>query len=510
MEKKKHRVLKTAIAILLVIAIALTGTYAWQSISQKALNEVIVDKNPGGRLHDDFNGENKDVYVENFSSIPIFARIRLDEYMEVGPDAGINKDDANRNAVSVINGANINDREKWKTYIPEEYLPIGEKNEIHQYWTWKMGGHTVFMPTFNKNMDSLEADLNGLFENKYADYKEYEIGEEKTADDSNDADEGENAIEGENYTKKEETHVARETQTGTVILMKEWIENGCKPGEYWVYDEDGWAYWAEAIQPGESTGLLLDGIELISNTNGPCYYGINVIAQFVTKGDWGSKKDKTGFFKDGFSDNALFLLNVAGAGGNVANVSDEILIDGIDYYVLVKDEINNKILIWAKEQLGFERGFGSLIWGNSNLRTYLNNTWLTEYDILSQLAVETTLTTRTSYSGTNFTESLDKVFLLSEADVFGTTQNGKTAEVRDYTYNGERLPITMSMRKCTEKPVSMYWLRSPNNSSGSGWLSVVQASSGALASKNCTGEFWGVRPALWITLPKSERKLSQD
>ena len=77
MEKKKHRVLKTAIAILLVIAIALTGTYAWQSISQKALNEVIVDKNPGGRLHDDFNGENKDVYVENFSSIPILSLIHI-------------------------------------------------------------------------------------------------------------------------------------------------------------------------------------------------------------------------------------------------------------------------------------------------------------------------------------------------------------------------------------------------------------------------------------------------
>jgi len=31
----------------------------------------------GGRLHDDFNGANKNIYVENFADEPILARIRL-------------------------------------------------------------------------------------------------------------------------------------------------------------------------------------------------------------------------------------------------------------------------------------------------------------------------------------------------------------------------------------------------------------------------------------------------
>ena len=72
----------TAVAV--SAAILLGGTYAWQSISQTALNEKIVEVNPGGRLHDDFDGTNKDVYVENFGDTPIFARVRLDEYMEIG------------------------------------------------------------------------------------------------------------------------------------------------------------------------------------------------------------------------------------------------------------------------------------------------------------------------------------------------------------------------------------------------------------------------------------------
>lgn len=33
-------------------------------------------------------------------------------------------------------------------------------------------------------------------------------------------------------------------------------------GDFWVWDDDGWAYWANAIQPDTATGLLLDGIEL--------------------------------------------------------------------------------------------------------------------------------------------------------------------------------------------------------------------------------------------------------
>ncbi|MFK4915685.1 hypothetical protein ACI1T6_02450 [Lactococcus petauri] len=53
---------------------------------------------PGARLHDDFEGfghltngsgrVNKDIYVENFSSRKILARVLLSEYMERGQGAG--------------------------------------------------------------------------------------------------------------------------------------------------------------------------------------------------------------------------------------------------------------------------------------------------------------------------------------------------------------------------------------------------------------------------------------
>lgn len=67
MQSKKRKIITAFGAVALTSAIALSGTYAWQSVRQKALNQSDGGINPGARLHDDFDGQNKDVYVENFT-----------------------------------------------------------------------------------------------------------------------------------------------------------------------------------------------------------------------------------------------------------------------------------------------------------------------------------------------------------------------------------------------------------------------------------------------------------
>ena len=334
--RRKHKTIAAVTAAALALTIAVTGTYAWQSISQNALNEAAGYFNPGGRLHDDFDGTNKDVYVENFTSpdnggVPIFARVRLDEYMEFGADAGLNKDAADRKATPVIEGATINDISTWKTFIMGE-----EGNVLHDtYWTWSMGGKTVFMPTFNKNKDSLKAEINGTFagldgdpstdDDRYSDYIAYTLGqilEGKAVYDAdgNTVDEGEEAAEGVNILTMNETHTVKETLEGSVMTMEQWITDGCVLGNYWVYDTDGWAYWANPINPGEATGLLLDGIELKNEQSDRWYYAVNVVAQFATAGDWGNEAETTGFYMDGITANALQLLNKAAGMDDITEV----------------------------------------------------------------------------------------------------------------------------------------------------------------------------------------------
>ena len=327
MTAKKKKTLTAVGAVALAAVIALGGTFAWQSISQTALNEAAATLNPGGRLHDDFDGRNKDVYVENFTDAadgtPIFARVRLDEYMEIGPGAGTDRNLSSDEALTVTNltivgqNAEINDKTTWTTRTPTSGL-TNEDGEL--YWNWDMeGGQTVYMPTFNKNKDSLQSDINGTYDGQadtdipYDDYVTYTEGQQVTADatydnDNNDIDDNDTRIENE-------THTAKTTINGTVITMEEWMTrweayqtavDGGTPadeaaettqvmGDFWVWDDDGWAYWANAIQPDTATGLLLDGIELINPPSDNYYYGINVVGQFVTADDIGYLNG-TGFY----------------------------------------------------------------------------------------------------------------------------------------------------------------------------------------------------------------------
>ena len=301
----KKKIAAAAGAIGLAAVIAFGGTFAWQSISQQALNEAMDTINPGGRLHDDFNGSNKNVYVENFTKdgTAIFARVRLDEYMEIGTGAGT--DDST--ATSVVDGAVRTDKTTWTTRTPDgSTLLDGEGNA---YWTWQMGGEGVYMPTFNKNKDSLAADINGTYAatdgtNHYTDYVEYQADQtlEGTAyydNDTNDVDEGntQEAVENGNVLTATETHTAALTGTATVVNMQDWIDMGCPIGDFWVWDVDGWAYWASPIASGETTGLLLDEITHMNPPSDSWYYGINVVGQFVTADDIGFLNG-TGFYDE--------------------------------------------------------------------------------------------------------------------------------------------------------------------------------------------------------------------
>ncbi len=295
MTKQKRKVGLATAAVTAATALLLTGTFAWTSISQTALNEKIVEANPGGRLHDDFDGTNKDVYVENFGGSPIFARVRLDEYMEIGMGAGLKTGDGDygaKQAEPLVPGADINDPSTWKTHVPD-----AEDDPFHEYVEWELGGQTVYMPTFNKNKDSLKADINGTYDGTdatddihYDDYHAYTLGETKTGDEIYDADEDtedeSDPIEGTDITiVPDQEHTAKNTLDGAVMTMAEWKAKGSPLGNYWVYDADGWAYWAMPIQPGEATGLLLDGLVQKKMPTGEWYYGINVVAQFVTEDD---------------------------------------------------------------------------------------------------------------------------------------------------------------------------------------------------------------------------------
>jgi len=366
----KNKTLTSVIAVVMCALIIFGGTFAWQSISQEALNEVSAVVNPGGRLHDDFNDIteatnaetmtfDKNVYVENFTKyaengVQIFARIRLDEYMELGENAGVAGNDT---AKPVVHGTKLDDKTTWTTHIPSN-----PNDPFHAYWDWDVSdgndankGVVTYMPTFDKNKDSLAADINGTFDADFSDYVDYsdaankEITEDAVYDnDSNNDDE----ITLNNYTvdyakqngfvtTKNETHTAKETLSAYVITMEDWLKLPAdqQVGNFWVWDADGWAYWANAINPETATGTLLEGISRTKTViNEDWYYAINVVGQFITKDNLG-KEEGNGFYAPNAgktpSSNALTLLNAIGvdvdtnvAEGDVAALNNALELGG--------------------------------------------------------------------------------------------------------------------------------------------------------------------------------------
>lgn len=378
----KKKVTTSAVAVAVAVSLLLGGTFAWQSISQTALNEKEAIINPGGRLHNDQNWiSNKkndtNIYVENFTDPEkggndIYARVRLEEYMEIVMNYGTGAETVNVVAGSKTakadSGKSDTDSTSQNNFDYEyDIHHFGKnedetnKNKTDAWWTWTTGSkdsETVYyLPTFNKNKDSLLADLNGVFDatvggfsgsvgtakydyeavtsdstkTKYAVYDgDTNTTDEVGRDDLNDLIE--NGISAANYSVLKENielaneeHKAKQVGTSELISMKEWLALGedADKDNYWVYDTDGWVYWSSPIKAGETTGLLLDSIELKQVMDDTYYYAINVVAQFITADDLGEKgttdgeentTSGTGFYANGetVSLEALKLLKAIG------------------------------------------------------------------------------------------------------------------------------------------------------------------------------------------------------
>ncbi len=351
MHTKKITVLKNGmynfLTVMLTTSVFMGGTFAWQSLDQEALNETSGEFWVGGRLHTDFDGVSKNIYIENFRDQEqdgyFFARVRLEEYMEIGEDAGEKDPDLMNVDVYKLGGVatDINDVDTWDIIYLQDNGVLNGISEIRNYIKLHGGGQAIYMPTFNKNLDSRLSDINGTLagpdnidktlEDAYHDFVLYNLDgsndgiTEKTAIATYDYDDDDieeedpviatdtDMIEDADVYQVEETHYSKLTATGTIITMRDWMAQGSPTGEYWVFDTDGWAYWAQPIYSDTATGLILNKIEVHTMIEETCYYEINARAQYATKGDWGAPhndtEEATGFYVDGITENALALLD---------------------------------------------------------------------------------------------------------------------------------------------------------------------------------------------------------
>lgn len=333
MYQMNKKIKLSLVSLVLVSTIGLTGTFAWTSMSQRAINEAGMTKQPGGRVHDDYEGIkglesttegdiNKDIYAENYSNKPLYVRIKLTEFYEAGEGAGkyilegsnhiMTPSPDNKAKVlpnSGLDSATLSDRTTWPAYLPNGQVYNGSSSELRQIIQWTLGDKNddrkVYLPTFNQNNQNLSADVTGegideltWKKNLYYDdpkkvldgtHNQWQVGETYKGILIKNDGQTSTPIETPNVT-----HKAKETlkpQKGGYMTMTEWLMSGKVTGNFWVHDSDGWLYWANELAPYEATSLLLDKLH-VRVPQEDFYYAINVVSDFSTREDlahWNSK-----------------------------------------------------------------------------------------------------------------------------------------------------------------------------------------------------------------------------
>lgn len=541
---KKNRISKRdknkIIASILTLSILASGTFAWQSFSQLATNEIIekVDT-PGARLHDYFNGSDKNVFIENYASgeyaPDVYARIRLAEYFEYGKNAG--STDANVSGITIVRGdiavadtPILSDVDTWDIYDFASKA-VEEDESIRTYRGLELGGEIYYMPTFNQDNTDLNSEVKGSYRDELGEVKEIPYDDYKSYNE-NDQETG-FIITASEIASSESSHTAKLTEHAEVMSMADWLDMDEEQqiGDYWVFDTTGWAYYAKAIEAETATGLLLDGITQFCNPSEEWYYAIDVKAQLATYGDWGNPlaeqdgTDDIGMYKD-LTDEAMSLLSkVSGSDVIVqqepedpeepeiveeshlveitgytkeeiiemVGTDDTLEIDGLEYFALETDIVETytmagepqgekeAVLLWMAEPLNnityTYTLLGNSTWSGSNLRTVLESV-ADNNNTLDELTlrVETTVE---SYTGAN-TATYDRLYPLS------------------YEEFEESYQLTGTSRAITSDDIATYtWLRSPFMSTN---IIVLHNTNGSVNNFIESHYIGTVRPVFWAEL----------
>jgi hypothetical protein len=322
------------------------------------------------------------------------------------------------------------------------------------------------------------------------------------------------------------THSAMESLISTVMSMDAWKTAGSQVGYFWVYDTDGWAYWAAPLLPGETTGLLLDSIKLIAQPPDDWYYSINVVAQFATEEDYTARFDATDAsdIAGAASSDALALLDKAKNNIYAQMQPGHIFTDatsGIDWRVLTKD-VNGNLLLITENVISYGTQYhsGASFYNYSSYGTggitaaTTMNTWynaahagdLANHDltwVAANLPVERTTTSTwpsplTLYSS-SWLESLSTAGTAPATAFTSVVFPLSISEVNKYgdkAVGGTGTLNQVAMDIADGNTVRSWWLRSPGPSTS--LYSSGIAGDGTITGYQTTDTTHGFRPALWI------------
>lgn len=274
MKQSNVRKLYRTGAVVLIAAIAASGTFAWRDLSQKKVNEFEGGNRPDVVLVENFEETdnwniqnpvvNKDVSVKNTGDTELYVRVNFSEYLETKGSSYVTYPDGSDKAGQEVLFALDSDGNFIETTAddPNGFAVNGKYYVVAQ----GANGQIDAMNDTNRNGqigkhmidDSVVVQTAGAVRSDSATYPTHKTYQRAAGSDD------------DFYAWTNDIT----WQMPNAITMEEWLAGGSQYGAFWVLDSDGWAYWAEPLRSGEQTALLLDSATMEHMVVGDMFYAI--------------------------------------------------------------------------------------------------------------------------------------------------------------------------------------------------------------------------------------------
>jgi len=288
-KNKKGNRIAVVVAVVLVIALLLAGTYAWTDFTQHDTNPFNGGEQVSVTLNDKYTPPDewlagqtvdKKVSVTNTdeSNRLAYVRLQFKEYMESYKLVPVQESGENVLFATYADGAKKGEYMTWADaqaggYDYTEYVVNGVSYARTRNEELRNGiyGKAMYIP------DAL--DIYGtankaqyVHEEQHTDECEYNVHNWDGSSIANRTDSSDKIADYISWTLGSQ-----------VVTMTNWISAGKPTGNFWILDEaDGWVYWASALAPGESTSNILESVKLDVMPGANFEYYIHIDMEAVT------------------------------------------------------------------------------------------------------------------------------------------------------------------------------------------------------------------------------------
>jgi len=281
--KRNRKPVIAALAAILVVVLCLGGAFAWTDFTQSKTNKFNGSFDADVTLHDEFDGTNKNVFVENSGTNPIYVRVRLDEFMQTG-------------STVFDSHANIKDKTTWTThtYTGSDIDDCGNADvaKFHSYYKWDMSGNDRDYTPGTPGMVYTTLGPDGKVLDEDTSYNPYVSTSVKHH----------TAAANAPVLMSQYLAVKAKVDAGTYdygVAADKAIWDACTQG-CWILDDTdgaaqggGWAYWSQPLAPDTATNMLLQTVTKIKDPADDWIYRIDVKCQAVSLTDAQKWNDAT-------------------------------------------------------------------------------------------------------------------------------------------------------------------------------------------------------------------------